>query len=196
MGRHHGEHGFPHFPGFGGLGRGGPGFRTGRKFIAADLQLIILALLAEKPYHGYQLIKALEERSGGYYSPSPGMIYPALTYLEEIGYATVEEDGNRKLFSITESGRRHLQENRTIVDAMLNELVRIGAKMEHVRRAFTGEDPEDESDEFPPRGSREVNAARRAVKAALHQKRHCSPEESKRIAEILRRATAEILSKP
>jgi DNA-binding PadR family transcriptional regulator len=124
------------------------------------------------------------------------MIYPALTYLEEIGYATVEEDRNRKLFSITESGRRHLEENRTIVDSMLNELGRIGAKMEHVRRAFTGEDAEDESDGFSPRGSREVNAARRAVKEALHQKRNCSPEESKRIAEILRRAAAEILSKP
>ena len=70
--------------GGGGFGRGG-GYRTGRKLGAADLRLLILALLAERPSHGYELIKALEERSGGFYSPSPGMIYPALTYLEEIG---------------------------------------------------------------------------------------------------------------
>jgi hypothetical protein len=82
MGRHHGGRGFGHF--MGALGRGGPGFRTGRKLAAADLQLLILALLAEKPSHGYELIKELEERSGGFYSPSPGMIYPALTYIEEI----------------------------------------------------------------------------------------------------------------
>src|SRR5271156_6038123 len=141
MGRHHGGHGSGHFAGgfTSGFGRGGAGFRTGRKFVAADLQLIILALLAEKPRHGYELIKALEERSGGFYSPSPGMIYPALTYLGEIGYATVAEDGNRKLYSITDSGRRYLDENRGAVDAMLNELGRIGGKMEQVRRVFSGE---------------------------------------------------------
>src|SRR5580698_5224904 len=91
MGRHHGGQGFGPFAGGwgGGFGRGG-GFRTGRKFASADLHLLILALLEDKPRHGYELIKALEERSGGFYSPSPGMIYPALTYLEEIGHATVE----------------------------------------------------------------------------------------------------------
>src|SRR5271170_7225034 len=90
MGRHRGGHGFGRFSaGFGGpFGRGGPGFTSGRKFAAADLQLLILALLAEKPSHGYEIIKALDERSGGFYSPSPGMVYPALTYLEEIGHAT------------------------------------------------------------------------------------------------------------
>jgi len=195
MGRHHGGHGFGHFAGgfTGGFGRGGAGFRTGRKFAAADLQLIILAMLAEKPRHGYELIKALEERSGGFYIPSPGMIYPALTYLEEIGYTTVEAEGAKKLYHITESGRAYLAENRSMVDTMLGELERIGAKMEHVRRAFDGQDPRDE--DFEARGSREVNLARRALKAALHEKHHCTPEESKRIAEILRRAAAEIAAK-
>jgi DNA-binding PadR family transcriptional regulator len=196
MGKHHGGHGSGHFQGFwGGFGRGGSGSWTGRKFVAADLQLIILALLAEKPRHGYELIKALEERSGGFYTPSPGTIYPALTYLEEIGHATVAEDGNRKLYSITDTGRRHLEENRGIVDAMLNELGRIGGRMDRVRRVFTGEDMGAE-DEFDLRGSHELNSARRALKMALHQKRHCSPEETKRIAEILRQAAAEVLSKP
>ena len=64
---------------------------SGRKLSSNDLQLLLLALLAEKPAHGYELIRALEERSGGAYAPSPGMIYPALTYLEELGHA--EADG-------------------------------------------------------------------------------------------------------
>src|SRR5512144_1736182 len=80
--------------GFGGwMSRGESGlhgFRSGRKLGADHLQLVILALLEEKPRHGYEIIKALEERSGGFYSPSPGTIYPALTYLEELGYASVE----------------------------------------------------------------------------------------------------------
>jgi DNA-binding PadR family transcriptional regulator len=195
MGRHHGGHGSGHFAGGfpGGFGRGGSGFRTGRKFAAADLQLVILALLAEKPCHGYELIKALEERSGGFYIPSPGMIYPALTYLEEIGQATVEAEGARKLYRITESGQTYLNENRSTVDTMLNELEHIGGKMENLRRVFNGEDPRD--DDFQARGSREVNAARRALKAALHEKHHCAPEESSRIAQILQRAAAEISGK-
>jgi DNA-binding PadR family transcriptional regulator len=202
MGRHHGGHGFGHFAGgfAGGFGRGG--FRSGRKFAAADLHLIILALLEDKPRHGYELIKALEERSGGFYTPSPGMIYPALTYLEEIGHATVEADGTKKLYSITEAGRRQLEENREIVDTMLKELELIGSRMEDVRRVFSGEGPrgrrdeeEDEQESRDPRGSREVYAARLDLKTALKEKRRSSPEEAKRIAEILRRAAAEIRGK-
>src|ERR1044072_3839042 len=94
MGRHRGGRGYGHFAmGFmGERGMGGRGFRTGRKLASGDLQLIILALLAEKPHHGYEIIKALEDRSHGFYAPSPGMVYPALTYLEEIGHATIEAE--------------------------------------------------------------------------------------------------------
>ena len=66
----------------GGMGMGGRAFRAGRRLASGDLQLVLLALLAERASHGYELIKALEERSGGFYSPSPGMVYPALTWLE------------------------------------------------------------------------------------------------------------------
>ncbi|HEV2332187.1 MAG TPA: PadR family transcriptional regulator, partial [Gammaproteobacteria bacterium] len=77
--------GFGHFfGGHRGEGMGGRGFRTGRKLASGDLQLVILSLLADKPRHGYEIIKDVEERSGGFYSPSPGVVYPALTYLEEI----------------------------------------------------------------------------------------------------------------
>src|ERR1700678_2522714 len=130
-GRHHGGRGRGHFAaGFmGGLGRGGGGFRTGRKLGGPDLQLLVLALLEEKPSHGYELIKALEERSGGFYSPSPGMIYPALTWLEEVGYASVAAEGAKKLYSITAAGQEYLSDNQESADAMLSQLEHIGRKM-------------------------------------------------------------------
>ena len=198
MGRHRGGRGFGRLAaGFMGGGRGGAGFRTGRKLTSADLQLIILALLAERPSHGYELIKALEERSGGFYSPSPGVIYPALTFLEEIGYATVETESTRKLYRVTDAGRGHLEHNRSLVDAMLAELERIGGKMEHVRRVFAGEETagDAEDDGLGPGGSAELQAARRALKRALREKSDGSPQETKRVAEILRRAAADILGK-
>jgi DNA-binding PadR family transcriptional regulator len=74
------------------------------------LQLVILALLEERPRHGYEIIKALEETSKGFYAPSPGMVYPALTYLEEVGYATVEAEGSKKLYQITAAGQSVLAE--------------------------------------------------------------------------------------
>src|SRR5216683_7364909 len=114
FGRHSGRHGFGHFgQGFmQGGGLGGRGFGTGRKLGSADLQLLILRLLDEKPSHGYEIIKALDEHSNGFYVPSPGMVYPALTYLEELGFATVELEGNRKRYALAEPGRTYLAANR------------------------------------------------------------------------------------
>ena len=145
MGRHHHGHGRHGFGRFGGGfmedgGSGGRGMRMGRKIASGDLQLLVLALLAEKPRHGYEIIKALEERSKGFYTPSPGMVYPALTYLEEIGYATVAADGARKLYSITASGSTQLEQNRGIVDSMFAQFDRVGEKMERVRRVFADDE--------------------------------------------------------
>ncbi|RVA87678.1 PadR family transcriptional regulator, partial [Mesorhizobium sp. M7A.F.Ca.US.006.04.2.1] len=101
-----------------GGGRGGPGdmFRAGRMLADGDLKLITLSLLAEAPRHGYDIIKALEERTSGIYSPSPGVVYPTLTFLEEAGYAASAADGNKKVFSITEAGQAHLADNREMID--------------------------------------------------------------------------------
>ncbi len=111
-------------------GRGGGDFSGGRKLGASDLQLVILAFLAERPAHGYELIKTIEERSGGFYSPSPGVIYPALTFLSEIGHASVEQEGSRKLYRITGEGTSHLAANRAIAEAILDTLSRIGGRMD------------------------------------------------------------------
>jgi|SRR5436190_3531748 len=190
--------------GFGGLfgaGRGGRGFgwhgfRAGRKLGADDLQLVILALLVDKPYHGYEIIKALEERSGGFYSPSPGMVYPALTYLEELGYASIEAEGTKKLYRITDEGRAYLEQNRRVVDAIFAQLAWIGAKMEHVRRVFTGDEAHAAESEDKPRGwSAELNQARRTLRSALASIIDLSAEEQRRIADILERAAREIRRK-
>jgi DNA-binding PadR family transcriptional regulator len=185
--------------GFGGFmedgGPGGRGMRTGRKLSSGDLQLLVLALLADKPRHGYEIIRVLEERSQGFYSPSPSMVYPALTYLEEIGYATVAVEGARKLYSVTAEGQSHLAANQSLVDAMFEQFDRIGERMDSVRKAFADE-PADEAGrghfDLGRGGSEEIWQARSELKAAMIDSRGGSPEEQKRIAEILRRAAAEI----
>jgi DNA-binding PadR family transcriptional regulator len=186
--RAHGVH-FGRFgAGFGhGGDLGGRGFFGGRKLGSGDLQLVILALLEERPRHGYEIIKALEETSKGFYAPSPGMVYPALTYLEEVGYATVEADGSKKLYRITDAGLEKLNENRAFVDAALTLLARIGSKMDRVRQAFAGDEPADV-------GHRAVDDAREALRSALKSKLNASPsaEELQRVADVLQRATSEL----
>jgi DNA-binding PadR family transcriptional regulator len=121
-GRHHGGPGHRFF-------REGPGGR-GRVFDQGELRFVLLALIAEAPRHGYEIIKAIEDRLGGSYSPSPGVIYPTLTLINELGYATVSETGGgRKLYTITEEGRAHLAENKPTVDAVFARMERASASM-------------------------------------------------------------------
>jgi DNA-binding PadR family transcriptional regulator len=197
IGRHRGHHGFGHFgKGFMEGGMGGRGFGTGRKLASADLQLLILKLLDEKSRYGYEIIKELDERSKGFYVPSPGMVYPALTYLEELGHATVAADGARKLYSITEPGKEHLTKNLAAADALLAQFGRVGERMDRVRRALDAQDSGEEFEsDHEPRGSRELHRARRELKLALLDKWHGSREEQQRVAAILSRAAAEIAGK-
>jgi DNA-binding PadR family transcriptional regulator len=200
---HHFHHFFGRGPGGRGFGRFGKGFMDGgdmggrpfgmgRKLASIDLQLVILGLLAEKPRHGYEIIKALDERSKGFYVPSPGMVYPALTYLEEIGHATVQVEGTRKQYHITEAGTLHLEANRGTVDALFAQFGRVGERVDRVRRALHADQSGEES-EMERRGSKEMLKARRDLKTALHDKWDAPREEQQRIAEILKRAAAEIL---
>jgi DNA-binding PadR family transcriptional regulator len=168
----------------GGMGMGGRAFRAGRRLASGDLQLVLLALLADRPSHGYELIKALEQRSGGFYSPSPGMVYPALTWLEEVGYASVAAEGAKKLYRITDTGRAYLRDNQAAADAMLGQLEYIGRKMGRVREIFGGFDEDD--------GDSDLGAARRELRQALRDKRDASTEEKSRIAAILKSAAAQV----
>jgi DNA-binding PadR family transcriptional regulator len=120
-------------------GGGGPGndwggnFRIGRMLASGDLRLVALYLIEQQPRHGYDLIKAVEEKSHHIYSPSPGIVYPALTFLEEAGYVTSAVDGNKKLYTITDEGRTHLADNREAIESTLDFLGKAGAQMEEWR---------------------------------------------------------------
>ncbi|MBQ1541898.1 MAG: PadR family transcriptional regulator [Caulobacteraceae bacterium] len=136
---HHHHHHHPHARfgprefgfggrGFGGRGHGhGPG-RRGRFFDQGDLRFVILQLISEKPAHGYEIIKEIEERLGGAYAPSPGVVYPTLTLLEELGYVTAEADGAKKLYTITEAGRQALRDNQPSIDAIFERIRDISAR--------------------------------------------------------------------
>ena len=123
--REFGFHGHRH--GFGG--------RTGRRgervFDQGDLRFVILKLIADSPRHGYEIIKAIEDAVGGAYSPSPGVIYPTLTLLEELGYVTVEAaEGGKKLYRITPAGERELADKATGVEAIFRRMADIYDRFE------------------------------------------------------------------
>ncbi|KQW65940.1 hypothetical protein ASE17_14090 [Phenylobacterium sp. Root77] len=108
---------------WGGRGRHGGGPRIGRLLEHGDLRFVILALLKDKPSHGYELIRALEERTGGSYRPSPGVIYPTLSLLEDEGFARqTGAEGGRKAYEITETGLEALERNKPAVDAVFARL--------------------------------------------------------------------------
>jgi DNA-binding PadR family transcriptional regulator len=141
--RRHAHSGFGHGGGrFGGHRGGGRGGRVARVFDHGDLRYVLLHLIAEKPRYGYELIKAIEEQVGGMYSPSPGVIYPTLTLLEELGYVRPEiAEGTRKLYSITEEGTAFLAANRALVDAILGRMAEVsrvyaGGPAPEIRRAL------------------------------------------------------------
>jgi DNA-binding PadR family transcriptional regulator len=182
-GRHR-RHGFG-FGGRHGFG-GGDMVRAGRMLATGDLRLIALALIAEQPRHGYEIIKVLEEKTSGWYSPSPGIVYPTLTFLEEAGYVTAQVEGAKKLYTITDEGRAYLDENRDFVDAVLERLGAIGNKIARMRRRFGGDDDDDRR-RLPP-----------LVRAALENLREVAGErldgdvDEAKLVEILARAAQEL----
>lgn len=104
------------------------GRRGGRLFDYGDLRLLLLAMIAERPRHGYELIKAIEERFGGSYSPSPGVIYPTLSWLDDMGYARIDaEAAGRKSYHLTTEGEAFLAANRAAVDELLARAAPAGA---------------------------------------------------------------------
>ncbi|HEU4628969.1 MAG TPA: PadR family transcriptional regulator [Gemmatimonadaceae bacterium] len=155
----------------------GPRGRGGRMFEQGDLKYVILRLLDEKPRHGYEIIKELEDRFGGAYSPSPGTVYPTLTMLEDLGYASARtEEGGRRIYEITDAGRQYLQEHRSTVEEIFERIAHFGAR-------FFSEPMMELNHAFKDLGRATYGAATRTPRDA---------ERVKRIAEILRRAAAEI----
>ncbi|WP_319410362.1 PadR family transcriptional regulator [uncultured Cohaesibacter sp.] len=121
--------------GFGGgrgsrFGNGGGGRRRGRFLGQGDIRLLSLKLIEQEPRHGYDIIKEVEALTNSFYAPSPGVIYPTLTYLEEAGYCAVHSDGNKKSYAITATGIEYLDENREEADRIIENLKALGARAE------------------------------------------------------------------
>jgi DNA-binding PadR family transcriptional regulator len=163
--------------GRGGFGRGGGG---GRIFGPGDLRLILLALVAKKPSHGYDLIKAVEQKFGGGYSPSPGSVYPTLTLLEDLGHVRAStSEGAKRLFEITDEGRAFLAANQTIIDGIM-------ARVALAARAMSGNTP-----------PAPIHQAMHTLRAALLLHRgDWTDEETNRVREILDLAAEAISKKP
>lgn len=119
----------------GGGGRGGRGGGGGRRgmFRPGELRLVLLALIAEQPRHGYDLIQSIEEMTGGDYAPSPGVVYPTLTMLEDMGHiaAQASEETSRKAYKVTAEGEAHLAERREEADGLLARLREAGDRQRH-----------------------------------------------------------------
>lgn len=159
----------------GGGGRGGRGH--GRLFAQGELQLVLLSLIAKRPSHGYELIKAIEETFSGTYSPSPGAIYPTLTLLEDQGLVTSgvqPGSGSRRLYTITAEGSAYLHDRRDEVAGAL-------ARMEMSARAVAGR--------MPPEA---VMQAMHTLKHALAFHASWPEQEIARVSAILQSAAQHI----
>jgi len=188
-----GRHKRGRFGGFGFGGRHGGGFGEGgedlmrarRMLVQGDLRLIALSFIAEAPRHGYEIIKLLEEKTADWYSPSPGIVYPTLTYLEEAGYVTASTEGSKKLYTITPEGRAYLEANRDLVN---ERLTAIGERVNRWRR------------ERGERGSRRnlpplVEAAFDHLRETVGKRLDNDADAEARLVEILARAATELQQK-
>jgi DNA-binding PadR family transcriptional regulator len=167
--RHRGRHG-----GFGGPMGHDRGFAGGggreRHFDNGELRFVILQLIADKPSYGYEIIKAIEEKLSGAYAPSPGVVYPTLTMLEEEGYATVSStEGSKKLYAATERGLEYLKENKVVLKAIFG-------RMEQAGKAFgRGRSPQI---------MRAIMNLRYALKIRT-ERGNLSPEQIRKVAEAI-----------
>jgi DNA-binding PadR family transcriptional regulator len=175
---HHSRHG----------GHEGEDHRAMKRLLAhGDLRIVVLRLIEEQPRHGYELIKLIESMSSGQYSPSPGVIYPTLTYLEEAGLVATTVQNDKKQYAVTQEGIAHLDQTRVQANSILRRLEEMGAKLATARAQAEGQDGDQFRSEF---------AELRHVFHALGKelKASSSKEEVTRqqIVEILQRALAEI----
>jgi DNA-binding PadR family transcriptional regulator len=163
---------------WGGFGGFGPGERF---FGRGDLKYVILDLLKDQPRHGYDIIRALEDRMRGYYRPSPGSVYPTLQMLEDLGYVSSSQQEGKKVYSITDEGRRYLTEQQSTIDDIRS---RITAGWDAASRPEVS----DLMHELQMLGRA---LFRHGTRGALHD-----PERLKRLRDIVARARAEVESLP
>jgi DNA-binding PadR family transcriptional regulator len=170
----------PRFWAFGGPGGGGEHRRRHRwrkqVFESGEVKYVILRLLKEKPRHGYEIMKELEEKLGGWYTPSAGTVYPTLQLLEDQGYVRVVEAEGKKVYHITTEGEAFLEEHRDVIDDIF-------ARVREAVRGFTGGPMGEMSQAFA-----------RLASLAYGEAWRSGPGEGRaqKIVEILRKAAQEI----
>jgi DNA-binding PadR family transcriptional regulator len=160
------------YTGFGGFG---PFFRSSG-FERGEIKYVILYLLADKPRHGYEIIKEMESRFCGFYAPSPGTIYPTLQMLEDLGLVHSKEEDGKRIYEITEKGKQELQERKEKLESLWEKLENW--------RSFRMEDLNDLFEDLAQ------------LKKHVRMKMHghgLNPEKLKRIRKIIRRAKEEII---
>jgi DNA-binding PadR family transcriptional regulator len=150
--------------------------RGGRWFEPGEMRLVILRLIREKPRHGYEIIKALEERMHGCYTPSAGSVYPTLQMLEDQGYVRIIEEDGKKVYHITPEGERFLDENEDVLTDM-------GERLREAMRGVAGGAVGDVNTAFAQLAKRVFRDAWRSGPDS---------ERTAKIAEILRRAVVDI----
>lgn len=162
---------------WGGGGFGFGGFGPGERFFGrGDLKYVILELLKDQPRHGYDIIRALEERMRGYYRPSPGSVYPTLQMLEDLGYVTSSQQEGKKVYTITDEGRRYLADQQSTVEDIRS---RIAAGWEAAQR---------------PEVSDVMHEVQQLARALFRQGTRSlqDPERLRRLREIVARTRAEV----
>ncbi len=157
------------------IGFGRPAGRS-RVFGRGDLKYVILGLLADRPMHGYEIIRTLEDGSGGTYSPSPGSVYPTLQMLEDRGLVVSEAADGKKVYRITDEGRAFLKKHNTRADDILDKFVNLGER-------FSGSDMKSLTRSF-------MRLAQISFERAMSQT--ADPEAMARLKEILDQATREM----
>lgn len=164
--------------------------KMGRLLGHGDLRYVILSLLEEKPRHGYEIIKALEELSSGAYSPSPGSIYPTLTFLEEGGFATATTEQNKKLYTITAEGKILLEENRDFLNMILQRFEMVGERMSRLKHWMGRDEVEEIAKAKSERSS--IRGSMHRLKAELFSFTEATKEQKQKVADVIDRAVEEI----
>jgi DNA-binding PadR family transcriptional regulator len=152
--------------------------RHGHRFGRGDLKFVILGLLEDHPSYGYEIMRALEDRFHGFYSPSPGTVYPTLQWLQDLGYVTVAEQDGRKTYTITDEGRRFLAAR--------------GPRVEEVRERMRSWAPPFDTKEFHQQMHDFAAEMRDMAKDLRHDARWASPDKLRRVREVVIRAGREI----
>lgn len=166
----------------------------GRKVGAEDLQLMLLAMLGRQPSHGYELIKALNELSNGYYKPSPGVIYPALAHLETAAHVSAVQEGSKKRYQPTPTGLAHLAQNEDRIVQLLKRLQHASKRMTWLRQALNGQERQlgPEGQDLATGWLPGFIEIRQELRNTMALYTDASPATQQRIVDILQQAITQI----